>query len=245
MKGTVFCLHGFLGLPSDWDYFELPSLEFKKIDLYSVKEPAGDFESWAQAFNELALKIPGPRVLLGYSLGGRLGLNALVRDPLIWDAAIFVSTHPGLPESEREPRIRADELWAKRFESEEWISLVRAWNSNPAFGGKPSPFIRGEELFQRANLAHALRAWSTGGQRELLPQLMTQELPILWITGQEDRKYSEFSRTLRSQLVESKRQNWTFWEAPEVGHRVPWEDPGGFQEHFSGFLNKVLLGKGL
>lgn len=245
---SIFSLHGFLGQPSDWDFLEglSPSVQLHKVDVFKVAGHC-NFEQWAQTFNEAALEQPEPRILMGYSMGGRLALHALTRNPSIWKAAILVSTHLGMPENEREARVESDERWAARFEKDDWEAVCQAWDSSPAFCGKPNPLKRPEENYHRADLAHALRAWSTGRQNDLLPRVIQLEMPILWVTGQEDRRYSEFSHHLRARLGPDLPKNWNFWEAPGVGHRVPWETTlqsnGAFKEHFSGFLHKVLLGE--
>jgi 2-succinyl-6-hydroxy-2,4-cyclohexadiene-1-carboxylate synthase len=254
MTANTYCIHGFLGLPSDWDFLPTP---LNKVDPYEFmrkyrnpnselqSEPKSEIADWALAFNESVLEAPRPRILMGYSMGGRLALHALIRNPSLWDAAVLVSTHLGMPETDRAARLISDEHWAKRFETENWTKVVRAWDANPAFCGRPNPFNReqSKELFHRADLAYALRYWSTGHQNDLLPRAAQLEMPILWVTGQEDRRYSEFSRQIQSRLSAKNQHNWSFWEAPGAGHRVPWEAQGAFRKHFSGFLNKVLLGE--
>ena len=112
------------------------------------------------------------RVLLGYSLGGRLALHTLLDaafiHPGLWDAAVIVSAHPGLSvgsANERSLRIAADERWAERFERDPWPRLVNDWGAQPVFCGKPWPLARHERDFDRDELRSALSSWSLGGRR--------------------------------------------------------------------------------
>src|SRR5438270_3221228 len=113
---TVFALHGFLGLARDWSSLKIEGRieggETHAVDLFRTLSPAtgASFEDWAGEFNRLARGVDGRRVLLGYSLGGRLALHALLDEPGQWDAAVMVSTHPGLDEpGKKQVRIASDE----------------------------------------------------------------------------------------------------------------------------------------
>jgi 2-succinyl-6-hydroxy-2,4-cyclohexadiene-1-carboxylate synthase len=247
MTRRVFCLHGFLGLPSDWDSLKAPQdFEIEKADIFKIASPANGtsmFE-WADAFHQhvraRSQKIPGAgekRILLGYSMGGRLALHALVQNPSLWSTAVIVSANPTPLSDERGPRAVADEDWARRFETEHWESLVSVWENHPVFGGKPIPFSRKEKDFTRADLAGAFRAWSLARQEDLTPRLLELKIPILWITGNQDPRYQEIARRLKSQ---AQGKTIEFVSVEGSGHRVPWEKPDVFHSHFSSFLERVF-----
>jgi 2-succinyl-6-hydroxy-2,4-cyclohexadiene-1-carboxylate synthase len=248
MSATVFCLHGFLGRPSDWDFLKTPSEDarLEKVDPFRIFAPTSGsgMSDWASKFNEKVAAMPGRRVLLGYSMGGRLALHSLVRNPSLWDAAIIVSASPGIQESEKQVRITADEAWAHRFESENWESVVQAWDTLPVFGGKPQTLPRIENEYRRSDLAGALRAWSVGRQDDLKSRLTTLELPILWITGEQDPRYCDIAKDLQARLSPAASsgpsQLWEFVKIQDAGHRAPWEQPEVFQQHFSRFLARVF-----
>src|ERR1041385_616117 len=67
------------------------------------------------------------RVLVGYSMGGRLALQALI-EGAAFDRAVIVSAGLNLEEG-REERRERDEAWAMRFESDEWENVMRDWNA--------------------------------------------------------------------------------------------------------------------
>lgn len=240
MNSKVYCLHGFLGLPSDWDFLGNPEeAALEKVDVFKVLSPStgASLADWAEAFNDQVARKPEKRVLLGYSMGGRLALHSLVRNPSLWAGAIIVSANPAPLPDEREPRLVADENLAQRFENEPWESIVSAWENHPVFGGKPIPFVRRESDFRRADLAGAFRAWSLGHQENLTPRLSGLGIPILWITGEQDSRYHEIARRVASQLPQASIE---FVSIPNSGHRVPWEQSQAFQTHFSSFLRRIF-----
>jgi 2-succinyl-6-hydroxy-2,4-cyclohexadiene-1-carboxylate synthase len=240
MNAKVYCLHGFLGLPSDWDFLENPpKATLERVDIFKLLSPSTDVSmmDWAEAFNDQVSQTSKKRVLLGYSMGGRLALHSLVRNPSLWAGAVIVSANPAPLPEEREPRLIADEAWAQRFENEPWDSVVSAWENHPVFGGKPIPYVRRAEDFRREDLAGAFRAWSLGQQENLTPRLSDLEVPVLWITGEQDSRYHEIARRVRSQLPEAPIQ---FVSVPESGHRVPWEQTEIFKTHFSSFLQRIF-----
>src|SRR5258708_3665465 len=97
----IYALHGVLGLASDWDFLKsrMHEHDFEAEDLW--KSFSGtDLKTWAeqksQALIHQTSQGSGPRILLGYSLGGRLAMHLLLAQPKLWDAAIFISANPGL-----------------------------------------------------------------------------------------------------------------------------------------------------
>src|SRR5258706_16250784 len=114
---VITALHGFLGQGSDWDFLRDAG--------FAVDTPPLD-----------AIPSHGD-VLLGYSLGGRLALQALLGGAH-YGRAIVVSAGLGIEdETARAARRAADEVWARRFEHDDWPMLMRDWNAQPVFRGHP------------------------------------------------------------------------------------------------------------
>ncbi len=162
-------------------------------------------------------------VLLGYSMGGRLALRLLEERP--FRCAIIVSAALNMPDDERRER---DEAWARRFESEEWPSLMRDWNAQPVFGGHV--IERREENYDRVELARQLREWSPAVLPP--PRLESIETPVLWIAGEHDSKYVEIAKTAVGRLPHAE-----LWICPDAGHRVPWEQTEAFVARLRAFLD--------
>ncbi len=161
-------------------------------------------------------------VLLGYSMGGRLALDLLQRKR--FDKAIIISAGLNAPDEARRQR---DEEWARRFESEEWSSLMRAWSAQPVFGGHV--VARREEDFDRAELARQLREYSPAVLPP--PRLELIETPVLWVAGERDAKYVDIAQRAVARLPDGD-----LWICPDAGHRVPWEQPQALVARIRDFI---------
>jgi 2-succinyl-6-hydroxy-2,4-cyclohexadiene-1-carboxylate synthase len=208
--GVIWTLSGFLGLESDWDFLPWPHKEVERRAL-SPPDMLGGLRARRST-----------DVLLGYSAGGRLALRMLELHAM--QKAIIVSAGLNAPDEERRKR---DEEWARRFESEEWPSLMRAWNAQSVFGGHA--LERREEDYDRAELARQLREYSPAVLPP--PRLEQIETPILWIAGERDAKYVDVAQRAVARLPHAE-----LWICPDAGHRVPWEQPDSFVSRLRDFL---------
>ena len=215
----IVCLHGFLGLPTDWDFLRVAGFEIREIDLWREPSP-------------LKIEAQPGDVLLGYSMGGRLALEILTETPGRWRAAVIISAGLNLEDrDDRAARRARDEEWARRFETEEWTSLIEAWNAQPIFEGQRS-LARREIDFDRDALARALRQWSPGLLEPLSHRLSKLDIPVLWIAGEHDEKYVEVGNHATELLTVAQ-----LWICPGSGHRVPWDRPELFIEKLRSFVS--------
>ena len=194
----IVALHGFLGRPTDWDFLRDAGLEVDARELDDIPR-SGD-------------------TILGYSMGGRLALHALL-DGARYRRAIIVSAGLGIESAaERAKRREADEQWARRFESEDWETLMRDWNAQPLFGGHIR--VRAERDFDRPTVIKALRTYSPAVLPPLAPRLKEIAIPVLWIAGERDERY-----VTEGQRAVSLLPNGELQICPGAAHRVPWEKP--------------------
>jgi 2-succinyl-6-hydroxy-2,4-cyclohexadiene-1-carboxylate synthase len=208
----IVALHGFLGHPSDWNFLRDEGFDVRAPNLFDG-EPIGDGDT-----------------LLGYSMGGRLALHALLNGAK-FSRAVIVSAGLGVEgDDARAERRVADEAWAQRFERNEWSDVMRDWNAQPLFAGNELP--REERDFDRAALAKALREWSPAVLPPIASRLHELRLPILFVAGERDAKYvAEAERAAK--LVSGAK----LWVAPGAAHRVPWETPRAFAERLHAFID--------
>lgn len=201
LPAKIWAIHGFLGLPSDWENFDVMPVEIEK---------AASLTDWAKKFNaRIAVEGAGFRnYLLGYSMGGRLALHALVDQPELWEGAILVSTNRGIKEGKQE-RIESDEVWAERFEKDPWYQVVADWMAQPAFKDSKGP-LRLESDFDRVQLGEQLRNFSLGRQ-EILNSNKAH-----WVVGEKDISYREMQPHA---IV-----------VPNAGHRVIFDNPKRLNE---------------
>lgn len=237
---AIVALHGFLGLPSDWDsvFTEDFTAEFpvEAVDLWpSTRElySTNGFADWSRAFLSQEETRSQKPILLGYSMGGRLAMHAALRAPEKWAGAVFVSAHPGLASfEERVARTLNDQKWAQRFLKEPWDDVIRDWNSQAVLQ-PPGPELAPEAIplkprleseFDRQALALAMQFWSLGNQTDLRERLRGLPIPILFVTGELDTKFTSLIRDLK--LPEHHRHE----VVARAGHRVPWDQPQAFRE---------------
>jgi len=223
----VYALHGFLGAPAEWQ-------DFTFIDHQVVLErPDLGLWQWAELFNAEASKIDGHRILVGYSLGGRLAMHALIAEPKLWSAAILISAHTGLRcQRERDIRLSKDRLWANKFLQLPWNELLQEWNKNPIFGGKPFAHQKQEQHFERHALSQQLQNWSLAKQEYLTPLLKEVKTPILYIAGECDEKFRLIAEDFREFSIAGI--------APGAHHRVPWENSEYFINTTETFIKESI-----
>jgi pimeloyl-ACP methyl ester carboxylesterase len=194
----------------------LPGFLGKAADIASPLSP----RQWGEGQGE------GPftdDVILGYSMGGRRALQLLERHR--FGKAVIISAGLNAPDP---ARLQRDEEWARRFESEEWSSLMRAWNGQEVFGGHV--LERREEDYDRAELARQLRQFSPAVLPP--PHLEGIETPVLWIAGERDSKYVAIAKQAVARLPQAE-----LWICPDAGHRVPWEQPQALLARLRLFLD--------
>lgn len=234
----IWCLHGFLGCGADWDALgahwpaDLPGL--RAPDLFASAPRRETLSAFGTRFAAQVADTDASPALVGYSLGGRLALHALLAAPDHWRAAVIVSAHLGLPTArERAARRINDAAWAARFARGRWTALIADWNARAVFGARPSGLERPESAYDRAALAAALTDWSLGRQQPLEARLAAVSAPILWVAGADDPRYLAEGERARSACP---RVELTV--APGAGHRVPWEQPDWFAREAATFLRR-------
>lgn len=232
----IWALHGNLGDPGDWakTVDPLAPLAIRTISLW--ERPPESFAKWTKSFFAGLEAESGHRVLMGYSLGARLAMHALLDRPERWTAAIFVSGHPGLGrEEERVQRLRNDLAWAERLRAGTVEEFAQAWNAQAVFDGEP-PSTRQIEVLSkhREAIAAAFDCWSLGRQEDLGAKLRDCPVPQLWVAGERDPKFAALTEGMAEQ---AKHVSAVILK--ECGHRVPLQKPRELAECVRAFLERV------
>ena len=246
--GAIECwlLHGAVGMAADWRDFAKCLAEKKTgsraVDLWRFLEcepmPLANFGA---AFNADAgdNARSTPKVLSGYSMGGRLALHALLENNPPWQAAVIVSAHPGLEnETEREARRAADAEWATRALTLPWPDFLTAWDTQPVLGAafpRP-PGAAGALAMRRREIARGFVDWSLGAQQPLWDRLHEITVPVLWVAGENDAKFLDLARRAVERMLRA-----TLAIAPGAGHRVPWEARDWLAAETARFLTTYRL----
>ena len=220
-------------MAEDWKGFAVPGWAVKRVDLWRFLDCCPmEMSAFGTALNVEAAATEGRKVLLGYSMGGRLALEALLAGGP-WDAAVLVSAHAGLEtETERISRRKLDAEWAARALEGDWADFLKAWNAQGVLEtGRWVRAMADRSLLaqRRRSVARSFMDWSLGTQTPRWDRLKELKLPLLWVAGEKDGKF----RDLAARAVESG--GFEMWTAPGVGHRVPWESP-----EFPGMIGEFL-----
>jgi 2-succinyl-6-hydroxy-2,4-cyclohexadiene-1-carboxylate synthase len=225
----LLALHGFLGSGEDFEAlhasfpFALDAPDLHVTDAASI--------------GELADLVAGPRIAIGYSMGARVALELALRHPL--EALVLVAGTAGLADpAERAARRDSDEAWARLLESEGIDAFLARWDAQPVLGGHasiPEPWrsrFHARRRLQDPNaLAKALRAWGTGSMTPVWDRLATLALPVLLVTGTDDRKFGELGRALAARLPDAIHV-----DVPGAGHAVHLERPREVAAAVLGYL---------
>jgi 2-succinyl-6-hydroxy-2,4-cyclohexadiene-1-carboxylate synthase len=165
------------------------------------------------------------RLLVGYSLGGRLGLRAALRDPERYLGVVTIGATAGIDEpSLRTARAEADERLAAWMEAASIEDIVGLWERQPLFADQSEALIeeqRPGRLAQRPlDLAMTLRTAGQGVLEPVWHELLRLDLPLLAIAGARDEGYvsaakrmADTARRGRAEVVE------------EAGHAVQLQRP--------------------
>lgn len=228
-------LHGFLGLPSDWDHIiEDIKMDFDekkfKVNFYCpdyfntpnlcpkcpFEKVGSEFINWISV-NTFAKK----KILIGYSLGGRLALHIFEKNPDLFQNLILVSTNPGITnEDDKVQRAINDKNWAESFTHSPWADVIDKWNQQPVFEGSFFEPEREDSHYRRDLLGKALTNWSLAKQQDKRSVIKAHQSKVIWIVGDKDKKYIEITKSLYKEAADVH-----YLILPEAGHRVLFDNP--------------------
>jgi 2-succinyl-6-hydroxy-2,4-cyclohexadiene-1-carboxylate synthase len=143
----------------------------------------------------------GRRVLVGYSLGGRLALRAALKEPQSFAAVVTVGATAGIEEGPmRAQRVEADEKLASWMEAMPIEDIVALWERQPLFADQSDSLVEaqrpGRLSHDPRDLALILRTAGQGALDPVWHELRTLGLPLLAIAGARDEGYSAAAKRL-------------------------------------------------
>jgi 2-succinyl-6-hydroxy-2,4-cyclohexadiene-1-carboxylate synthase len=177
-------------------------------------------------------------VLIGYSLGGRLALRAVLRDPGRYAGLVTVGASPGIDDPAlRSSRAEADDRLAAWMEAAPIEDVVAIWERQPLFADQCEVLIDeqrpGRMSHDPAELAMLLRTAGQGVLEPVWHELLTLELPVLAIAGARDEGYVAAAQRMadvaprgRAAIVE------------DAGHAAHLQRPQRVAELIETFLNR-------
>jgi naphthoate synthase len=188
---------------------------------YALECSAGDLARELDALGESRAHV------LGYSLGGRVGLGLATLRPQRVRSALLIGASAGLADpTERAARVAADEALARELERDGLEPFVTRWMAQPLFASQArlGPEARERAHAQRLlnrpqGLAASLRGLGTGAQPPLHARLAQLDVPLLFVAGAEDAKFARIAAEL---AATAKRGRAAL--VPGAGHAVQLEN---------------------
>ncbi|OIP68813.1 MAG: 2-succinyl-6-hydroxy-2,4-cyclohexadiene-1-carboxylate synthase [Oscillatoriales cyanobacterium CG2_30_40_61] len=164
--------------------------------------------------------------LMGYSMGGRLGLYLTLNFPQYFKKVILESTSPGLKtELERVQRLISDTQKAEQLETLEFPIFLEQWYHQPLFKTLTN-HPQFQQIFEhRLNnnpleLSKSLRYLGTGNQPSLWEKLSENQIPLLLLVGELDHKFKQINQEMNQLCPVSQLQI-----IPNCGHNILIENP--------------------
>lgn len=237
-----WCLHGAVGMAAGFRDFAKRLVARKTgaraVDLWRFLESGRmSMPQFGSALNAEAggetFRGSG-RGLLGYSMGGRLALHALLEKNHPWAAAVIVSAHPGLREpSERRARQDSDAAWARKAMLGSWQEFLAEWDAQVVLAGTSvrEAALAAKMANHRGEIARSFVDWSLGVQEPLWERLGEIQIPVLWVAGENDAKFLRIAEQAAQHLPNARLA-----VAPGAGHRVPWEAADWLADEVAGFF---------
>jgi 2-succinyl-6-hydroxy-2,4-cyclohexadiene-1-carboxylate synthase len=133
-------------------------------------------------------------VLVGYSLGGRLALRAVLREPARYAGLVTVGATAGIDEPAlRSARAEADDRLAAWMETAAIEDIVGVWERQPLFADQSDTLIEEQRAgrldHDPAGLAMLLRTAGQGVLEPVWHELVMLDVPLLAIAGARDEGY--------------------------------------------------------
>jgi len=212
---VVLFLHGFMGSGDDWnevteglgDRFRCLTVDLPGHGGTRINGPDELYrmESTARALIDLLDSHTIDTChLIGYSMGGRLGMYLGLHYPERFDRIILESASPGLTtEAERAARRDHDETLARKLEQTPLDQFLGDWYDQPLFASlrrhtqRLNRMITARRNNDPAGCIRSLLQMGTGSMPSLWPMLdaagETIGQRLLLITGEEDRKFTQIA----------------------------------------------------
>lgn len=181
-------------------------------------------------------------VLVGYSMGGRLALHAVLRRPRAPAALVLVGASAGIEDQRlREERRAADLHLADWMEAHSIEEIVDRWERLPVFATQ-SPELRdalrpGRLSHDPRELASLLRTAGQGAMPPVWDRLAEIRCPLLAVAGEADDAYVAAAHRLADAAARGSVRLLA-----GSGHAPQLEQPDGFARLLLRFLEEELGG---
>ncbi len=202
---------------------DLPGHGQTQVDEYNIPSTAHSLIKLLEN-----LPVDRPCGLCGYSLGGRIALYLALHYPHYWTKVILESASAGLASTaDRQERQRQDLAIAHQLRQPDLdlAGFIEHWYQQSIFQGISNHANFPALLTQRLQnnplaLARSLATAGLGSQPYLGNLLVTNQLPLLLMVGENDRKFITINQEMAANC-----QTAELLIVPSCSHNIHWQQP--------------------
>lgn len=186
MGELITCLHGFLGSPRDFDFLR------KEYEVYTPDLDNFVHKNLRELQDDLAISNPvESNILIGYSFGARIALGLFLRNPHSFNKMILLGGHGGLTsEEERTQRLNLEESFCSKLDQYNFDEFLSFWNGLELFHSDSPVTPAAKDL---SLLKNYFVNFGLSKQPFYLNQLKEHQDKVLWIFGENDKKYVSYA----------------------------------------------------
>ena len=253
-KTPVVFLHGFTGSANDWEFiFDKLNPKYLPVAIDLIGHGKSSSPNALESYSPLAManqlyiifsKLKfNKSILCGYSMGGRAALNFASLFPQKISGLVLESSTKGFfSEEEKSARIKNDFLLAESLKNEGLENFITYWMNIALFDSLMK--INEQKLLalkkSKLNnsiigLSNSLRGFSTGKMDIDLAEFNRLNIPVLLITGELDKKFTDINKSLLNEFSNSRHKIIT-----NAGHNTHVENEIEYISIVNNFLKYFL-----
>ena len=221
----VHLFHGFLGETKDWDEvvnnLESQSLENIKIINHSLLDEfdeCPEISNWLKNTCENLNKSTNPKLLVGYSMGGRLAMQLRPEGKVYW---LVYGAHPGLiDESQKKKREDWTKYWMQLAQDKNSTDWIEEWNSQEIFKNDRTRPHRKLTQVEMESWISLMKTTALENQPNHQCFISENSHRIWWGCGTDDQKYMEIGKSLSALQF-----NFNWFKVSDSGHGVIFDNP--------------------
>lgn len=185
-------------------------------------------------------------LLLGYSAGARAALSHALAYPDAWKALILISVNPGIEEIRlRLDRQKSDRELADRILEDGVEEFLEYWQKTPIIQSQKAiasswkmAMRRNRLRHSREGLSQSLLQFGQGSFPNLWPKICEIRVPVLIVTGGNDRKYTDIGKRIHDVLcaASGSKASHSHTIIPNGGHMPHLECPEATARTIDTFL---------
>jgi 2-succinyl-6-hydroxy-2,4-cyclohexadiene-1-carboxylate synthase len=210
---TLVFLHGFTHTGASWDAVSVALPETYRPLAPDIRGhgTASDLApvDLEHVLEDVARLAPESFTLIGYSMGGRIGLHAALELAPRVRRLVLIGASPGIADPlERAERRAHDERLADEIERSDIEQFARSWARTPVLSGQPpevAAAVHADRLRSSpGGLASALRGLGTGALPSLWERLGELTMPTTLIVGERDAKFRALASNMQRFLRDAE-----------------------------------------